>query len=180
MSKLKLLATGSGGCIINNFIRRALFEKLPYDIVSIDKVLKSSVLNNIYANKNHEFRMGDVADKHLINVIFEIEKPDIVIHGANEKTNNSNDLIRSNVLGTQVLVDAAIKWGVKKFIYVSSGKVYWQLTETNMVESEEDDGCQLNPTSFYGASKAAGEMIVKAAGNSFGLNYIITRGTNNR
>ena len=55
----KILVTGSGGFIFSNFIRNAIYQKKPYEFVSIDKVKQSSVLNNIYNNKNHTFYIGD-------------------------------------------------------------------------------------------------------------------------
>src|SRR5271155_114252 len=182
MDKKKVLVTGSGGFILSNFIRMAIFEKKPYDFVSIDKVTKSSVLNNIYSNKNHEFYIGDIADDHFINVIFEYERPDIIIHGAAEtfvddSLIDPNKFIHSNVLGTQVLVNAAVKWGVKNFIYISTDEVYGQLLKESDPAWKED--AHMNPRNPYSASKAAGEFVVKAAGSSFGLNYCITRSCNN-
>lgn len=182
MSKQKLLLTGSGGFICSNFIRKAIFEKKPYDIISIDKVTKSSVLNNIYSNKNHTFYIGDIADEHFVNVIFEYERPDIILHMAaessvDESIKDPNKFIHSNVLGTQVLLNAAIKWEVKNFVYVSTDEVYGQLENDAAPAWKED--ASLNPRNPYSASKAAGELLVKAAGASFGLNYKITRSSNN-
>ena len=182
MKKQKVLVTGSGGFILSNFMRKAIFEKKPYEFVSIDKVTKSSVLNNIYSNKNHSFYIGDIADEHFMNVVFEYERPDIIIHGAAEtfvddSLKDPNKFIHSNVLGTQVLVNTAIKWEVKNFIYISTDEVYGQLkSETDVAWTEES---HLNPRNPYSASKAAGEFVVKAAGSSFGLNYCITRSCNN-
>lgn len=184
MNKIKVLCTGSGGGIINNLIRNSIFEKRQYDFVSIDKITKSSVLNNIYSNKNHTFYIGDIADDHFVNVIFEIEKPDIVIHGASEKS-NPNNFIHSNILGTQVLVNAAIKWNTKKFIHLSTYKVYGELGDKKDLSWVKTEGFPfredaiLNPSTQYAASKAAAEYIVKAASKSNGLNYIITRAANN-
>lgn len=182
MNKQKVLVTGSGGFIFSNFLRRAIFEKKPYDFVSIDKVTKSSVLNNIYNNKSHTFYIGDVADEHLVNVVFEYERPDIIIHGAAEtfvddSLKDPARFIHSNVLGTQVLVNAAVKWGVKNFIYISTDEVYGQLENESAPAWKETD--VLNPRNPYSASKASGELIVKAANSSFGLNYCITRSSNN-
>jgi dTDP-glucose 4,6-dehydratase len=182
MDKKKVLVTGSGGFIMSNFIRRAIYEKKPYDFVSIDKVTKSSVLNNIYSNKNHTFYIGDIVDEHFVNVIFEYEKPDIIIHGAAEtfvddSLKDPSKFINSNVLGTQVLVNAAIRWGVKNFIYTSTDEVYGQLENDSAPAWKEDS--MLNPRNPYSASKAAGEFIIKAASSSFGLNYCITRSCNN-
>jgi dTDP-glucose 4,6-dehydratase len=182
MNKLKVLCTGSGGFIASNFVRNAIYEKKPYEFVSIDKVTKSSVLNNIYTNKNHQFYIGDIADEHFVNVIFEYERPDIVLHMAAEtfvddSLRDPNKFIHSNVLGTQVLVNASIKWGVKNFIYISTDEVYGQLSDENAEAWKED--AAYNPRNPYSASKAAGEFVVRAANSSFGLNYSITRSCNN-
>lgn len=178
----KVLITGSGGFIFSNFIRKAIFEKQPYNFISVDKVTKSSVLNNIYQNKSHTFYIGDVADSHFMNVLFEYEKPDIVIHGAAESfvddsLKDPNKFINSNVLGTQVIINSCVKWGVEKLIYISTDEVYGQLTNDKEIEWTEDS--PLNPRNPYSASKAAGELLVKAAHASYGLNYNITRSSNN-
>lgn len=182
MNKLKCLCTGSGGFIVGNFVRKSIFEKKPYEFISVDKVTKSSVLNNIYSNKNHTFYIGDVSDQHFIDVLFEYERPDIVIHGCAEthvddSLKYPNKFIQSNVLGTQVLVNASIKWGVSKFIYLSSDEVYGQLENDKLPAWTESS--PLNPRNPYSASKLSGEFIVRAASSTFGLNYCITRSSNN-
>lgn len=184
MTKQKVLVTGSGGFIFSNFVRKAIFEKKPtdYTFISIDKVTKSSVLNNIYSNKNHIFYIGDIVDEHFINVLFEYERPDIIIHGAaessvDESLANPSKFINSNVLGTQVLVNAAVKWGIKKFIYISTDEVYGQLETEN--DTPWTESSVLNPRNPYSASKASGELLVRAASVSHGLNYCITRSSNN-
>src|SRR5258708_2661413 len=177
MNKLKLLITGSCGFTMSNFIRRAIYEKMPYNFVSIDKITKSSILNNIYSNKSHSFYIGDIADKHFVNIIFEYEKPDIILHSAAETiSTNSDTIINSNILGTQTLIDASIKYNVKKFIYVSTYAAYGQLENDKDLPWKED--AALNPRNLYTASKAAGELIVKAANASNGINYCITRSSN--
>ncbi len=178
----KILITGTGGFIFSNFIRKAIFDKLPYTFVSVDKVTKTSVLNNIYQNKSHVFHIGDISDPHFVNVLFEYERPDIVIHGAAESfvddsLKEPNKFIQANVMGTQVITSACVKWGVEKLIYISTDEVYGQLeSETEAAWTEESP---LKPRNPYSASKAAGELIVRAAGTSFGLNYNITRSSNN-
>lgn len=178
----KVLVTGSGGFIFSNFIRKAIYERQPYKFVSVDKVTKSTVLNTIYINKDHSFYFGDVSDAHLMNVIFEFERPDIVIHGAAESFMNPalkdpSAFITSNIFGTQVIIDACIKWGVEKLIYISDDEVYGQLKNEGAASWSES--ASLNPGNPYSASKAAGELLVKAAHNSYGLNYNITRSSNN-
>ena len=76
MSKIKILVTGSGGFIFSNFVRQILKKKGDYEIVSLDKCTDKKVLNTIYSNKGHTLHIGDVADRHFIDVIFELEKPD--------------------------------------------------------------------------------------------------------
>ncbi len=180
--KKKILITGTGGFIFSNFIRKAIFDRIPYTFVSVDKVTKTSVLNNIYQNKSHAFHIGDISDPHFVNVLFEYEKPDIVIHGAAESfvddsLKDPNKFITANVMGTQVIANACVKWGVERLIYISTDEVYGQLeSETDASWTEESP---LQPRNPYSASKAAGELIVKAAHTSFGLNYNITRSSNN-
>jgi dTDP-glucose 4,6-dehydratase len=172
MNKQKVLLTGTGGMVLGNFVRKAIYEKHPYQFVSIDRVNKSSVLNNMYNNKNHQFYIGDIADDHFVNVVFEFERPDIVLHGAAE-TIDENRFIHSNILGTQVLVNASIKWGVKRFIYTSDDKVYGQLKNDLLPPWNETD--PVNPSDEYAISKVTGEMLVKTSG----LNYNIARSSNN-
>lgn len=178
--KTKILITGSAGFIFSNFIRHAFHTKQNYNIISIDKVSKSHVLHNVYVNKNHEFYIGNVADEHLVNVVFESQRPDIVIHAASELPSDdvkNQDLIKSNVIGTQVIIDACIKWGVKKLIYISTSEVYGlEWSEPDLLFTEK---CAINPCTLNAASKAAGELLVKAAQKSHGLQYIIARLSDN-
>jgi dTDP-glucose 4,6-dehydratase len=181
MNKPKILITGSCGFILGNFIRKAIYEKYPYQFVSIDKV-NSNAINSMYWNKNHIFHVADIRDQHIVDVIFHFEKPDIVIHGAAEthvdnSLSDPNSFVSSNVLGTQVIVNACIKHKISKLIYISTDEVYGQLTSEYDPPWTED--CHINPRNPYAATKAAGELIVKAAHESHGLVYNITRSSNN-
>ncbi len=176
----KILVTGSAGFIFSNFIRKAIYNKYPYSFISIDKVSGST--NSLYSNKNHTFHIADIRDQHIIDKIFEFEKPDAVIHAAAEShvdfsLTRPNDFITSNVLGTQVIINACIKHTVEKLVYISTDEVYGHLTsDTDAGWTEESP---LNPRNPYAASKAAGELLVRAAHQSHGLNYNITRSSNN-
>ena len=152
----KVLITGSGGHLFSNFIRKAIHERQPYKFVSVDKVTKSTVLNNIYVNKDHAFYIGDISDKHFMNVIFEVERPQIVIHGAAE-TSNTDLFITSNISGTQVIADACVRWGVERLIYISDDKVYGQLKDEK--ETSWTENAPLNPRGPYAVSKAAAEFL---------------------
>jgi dTDP-glucose 4,6-dehydratase len=170
----KILLTGSGGFIICNFIRQAIFNKLDYSFVSIDKIKWKKTLDNIYTNKNHKFYIGDITNEHLIDIILEIEKPDIVIHGADESEYIARyDFVTNNIHATQILLEACNKWKTERFIYLSTDKVYG---------SHENDQTQpwtelspIKPIDTYAASKASAELLIKVSG----INYNILRLCNN-
>lgn len=166
MSKTKILCTGSGGFVFSNFVRYVLKNNSNYSIVGIDRCDNSNVLNTIYSNKGHNFYIGDVGDEHFLNVIFSLEKPDYVIHGATSYT----DPIHVHVKGTHNIIESCISHNVKKLIYASSGGLY---SGSSMVETDP-----IEPRTDYWASKAAGELFVKAASNR-GLNYNIIRSCTN-
>jgi len=176
----KVLITGTTGFIFSNFIRKAIYDKQPYQFVSIDRVNGNA--NLMYWNKNHIFHVADIRDQHIIDTIFQFEKPDIVIHGAAESfvdasLVNANEFMTSNVLGTQVIINSCIKHNVEKLIYISTDEVYGHLTNEDAAAWSED--AILNPRNPYSASKAAGELLVRAANQSHGLTYNITRSSNN-
>jgi dTDP-glucose 4,6-dehydratase len=180
--KKKILCTGSGGFIFSNFVRYTLKNSSDYSIVSIDRCDDKNILNTIYSNKGHEFYIGDISDSHFVNIIFEIEKPDYVIHGAaksfvDDSISGAKDFVTSNVLGTQVIIDACLKYDVKKMLYISTDEVYGQLKSEDDVSW--DESCDINPRNPYSATKASGELLVRTAGETHGLNYNITRSCNN-
>jgi len=177
----RVLVTGSCGFIFSNFMRKVMRENVEYTFISIDKVLAPYNQYNVHLNKDHSFYMGDIVDDTFLNNVFMLEKPDIIIHGAAESfvddsIRNAGPFIHSNVAGTQMMVDMALKHGVEKFIYISTDEVYGQLVPGEKSWKEESP---INPRNPYSASKAAGELIVRAAGETHGLPYLITRSCNN-
>ena len=113
--------------------------------------------------------------------IFELERPDIVIHGAAEShvddsIASANPFIMSNVLGTQVITDMCVKYGVERLIYISTDEVYGQLGHDEVAWAED---ARLSPRNPYSATKAAGEFIVLAANQTHELQYNMTRCCNN-
>jgi len=176
----KVLITGSCGFIFGNFIRRAIYQKQPYQFVSVDRIGGNA--NSLYTNPHHTFHPADIRDQHVMDVIFQLERPDIVIHGAAEtfvdsSLSDPNSFVTSNVLGTQVIINCCLKHKVEKLIYISTDEVYGQLSNEDDASWTETD--ILNPRNPYSATKAAGEMLVKAANRSHGLTYNITRSSNN-
>ena len=183
----KVLVTGTCGFIFGNFIRKAIYDQnqkrhqdRQYSFVSIDRVTANAP-NSMYWNKNHIFHPADIRDPHVMDVIFQFEKPDIVIHGAAEtfvdtSLKDPNSFVTSNVLGTQVVINSCLKHKVEKLIYISTDEVYGQLTSES--DAAWTEASPLNPRNPYSATKAAGELLVKAAHQTHGLIYNITRSSN--
>ena len=182
----KVLVTGSCGFIFGNFIRKAIYDQnqkkeKKYAFVSVDRVTDNAV-NSMYWNKNHTFHIADIRDQHVLNRIFEVERPDIVIHGAAEtfvdtSLKDPNSFVTSNVLGTQVVINCCLKNNVERLIYISTDEVYGQLTSESAPAWTEES--PLAPRNPYAATKAAGELLVQAANRTHGLIYNITRCSNN-
>lgn len=177
--KKKVLVTGSCGFIFSNFVR--LFRNHPsYIFIGVDKLIEEHNVRNV--NSEFPLYVGDIVDEHFMSRVFEIESPDIVIHGAAESFVDNSirkalPFIHSNVLGTQIIVDMCMKYNIEKLMYISTDEVYGQLTSVDHKSWTEET--PINPRNPYSASKAAGELIVKAANQTHGLNYIITRCSNN-
>lgn len=179
MSKTsKILVTGSGGFIFGNFIRQVFYSKKPYHISSIDMVRESHIIHNIYVNSDHQFHIVDIKDPHILHVVFQKERPDIVIHGAAEScvdksVKNTLPFTTNNIVGTQNVIDECIK-SKAKLIYISTDEVYGPLTPKQDPWNEQ---AVLNPKNLYSATKASGELLVKAAAAVHGLSYNIVRGS---
>ncbi len=180
VKRKRLLITGSGGFIFGNFIRQVFYKKLPYTISSIDRVRESHI-HNIYVNQDHQFYITDIRDPHTLHVIFEKERPDVVIHGAAEScVDKSIDttlpFTTSNVVGTQNIIDQCLAVNAK-LVYMSTDEVYGALPNDQVPPWTEES--PLNPKNTYSATKAAGELLVRAAANTHGLKYNIVRASNN-
>jgi dTDP-glucose 4,6-dehydratase len=183
---MRVLVTGTAGFILGNFLRRACFTKQKYEFVSVDRVKKGSVMGDVYRHGSHTFYIANVIDAHTMNIIFETGfrdgPPEIVVHGCAE-THVDNSIadntpfVLSNVLGTQVILDCCVKWKTRKLVYISTDEVYGHLTsEDEPSWNEETPTAPRNP---YSASKLAGEMLIKAAHETHGLTYNVTRSCNN-
>lgn len=177
-----ILVTGSCGFIGSNLMRKVMCDKLPYTFVSVDQVLDQYNLPNITANQDHQFFMGDIADEHFMRNVFELTRPHYVLHLAAQSfvdasITSAGPFIHSNVVGTQVMVDMSVKYGVEKFVYCSTDEVYGHLSNSLLSSWTEESAPK--PRNPYSASKYAGEIILCAANQTHGLNFNITRCCNN-
>lgn len=174
----KILLTGSAGFIGSNFVEHIIQNSPEFTWISIDKLVEPHNFFNVPTN--HKFYLGDIADENFLNSIFKIEKPTFVIHLAAESfvdnsIQNAKKFIYSNVMGTQNIVDVCIKYNVEKLLYGGTDESYGQLKLDEPGWTEESP---CNPRNPYSASKVCGELIVKAAGETHGLNYVISRSSN--
>jgi dTDP-glucose 4,6-dehydratase len=177
----KILITGVLGFIFSNFIEWAIDKYPEYTFIGIDKGIASYSLKSIFKHPRYRFYLGDVADQVFINNVFKIENPDFVIHGAAESfvddsIRDIKPFLHSNVLGTSCMIEASLIYNIEKFLYISTDEVYGQL---QIGEKSWDENFVTSPRNPYSSSKLCGELIVKSAHETHGLQYLITRSSNN-
>ena len=182
---MKMLVTGGAGFIGANFLHY-WFEHHPDDEVwCLDVMTYAANLRSIEAlmdKPNFHFIQGDVADAEFVNVLFDEARFDTVVHFAAESHVDRSIVdptafLRTNVLGTQVLLNAAKRYGVSRFHQVSTDEVYgdWSFGSTEtFVETSP-----LKPSSPYAASKASADLLVLSYHRTFGLPVTISRCSNN-
>jgi len=177
---MRIVVTGGAGFIGSNFIHHILKKYPKYKIINIDNLTYAGNLHNlkdIERNKNYKFVKADICDRKQIDKV--IKGCDWIVHFAAEshvdRSIESADIFTlTNVLGTQVLLDAAVRHKIKKFIHISTDEVYGSRKKGFFKETDI-----LNPSSPYAASKAASDLMVMAYRTTYGLPIIITRSSNN-
>lgn len=185
MSRIKILVTGGAGFIGGNFVQYMVKKYPQYDIYNLDLLTYAGDLTKhrgIEEKDNYYFIKADIADRESIIPLFEKEQFDYVVHFAAEShvdrsITDPGIFVRTNVLGTQVLLDAANQIHVKKFVHVSTDEVYGELDFDPMTFFTEET--PLQPNSPYSASKASSDLLVRAYHETFGLPINITRCSNN-
>ena len=180
---LKLFITGGAGFIGSAFIRIALEELPSCEIINFDALTYAGNLDNLEGldENRHRFVRGDIADRKIVFDALE-EGVDAIINFAAEShvdrsIASAEEFLRTNILGTQVLLDAARERGVRRFVLISTDEVMGSLPETEGAFFTEES--PFSPNSPYAASKAAAEHLVRAAHHTFGLDTVITRCGNN-
>ncbi|RED57629.1 dTDP-glucose 4,6-dehydratase [Cohnella lupini] len=179
---MKLLVTGGAGFIGSNFIQYMLREHNDVDIINIDRLTYAGNLENLSTvEKNDRYRLikTDINDRVALEPIFS-EGIDIVVNFAAESHVDRSILdpdvfVRSNILGTQTILELAKKYNVQKFVQVSTDEVYGTLGESGLFVEDSP----LAPNSPYSASKAGADLLVRAYHETFGMPINITRCSNN-
>lgn len=176
-----LLITGGAGFIGSNFIRYILKHHKNYKVINLDKLTYAGNLENladIEKNKRYKFIKGDITDRKLVNKL--VKGVDAVINFAAEShvdrsIIDSTDFIQTNIVGTQVLLEAAREAKIKRYIQISTDEVYGSLGKSGYFTEKTP----LAPNSPYSASKAAADMLVRAYCHTHNFPGIITRCSNN-
>jgi dTDP-glucose 4,6-dehydratase len=178
-----VLVTGGAGFIGSNFIRYFLAAHPGIHIVNFDKLTYAGNLENladISSDPRYTFVRGDICDVSAVGAVFRKYNIETVVHFAAESHVDRSILgagifIQTNVLGTQVLLDAAKGAGVEKFLHVSTDEVYGSLGPTGKFT----EATPLHPNSPYSASKAGSDLLALAYQHTFGLPVVVTRCSNN-
>lgn len=183
---MTVIVTGGAGFIGSNFVFYEL-ENHPEDrIVCLDKLTYAgnlATLEPVMNNKNFRFVKADIADREAVEKLFEEEEPDIVVNFAAEShvdrsIEDPGIFLKTNILGTQVLMDACRKYGIKRYHQVSTDEVYGDLPldRPDLFFTEETP---IHTSSPYSSSKAGADLLVLAYYRTFGLPVSITRCSNN-
>lgn len=179
---LKVLVTGGCGFIGSNFIRLALEKHKDWQITNFDLLTYSGNLNNladVEGNSRYNLVRGDICDPNAAVKL--VQGADIIFHFAAEShvdrsIEDPEWFIRTNILGTHVLLNAVRKTGNKaRFVHISTDEVYGSIPSS----IRANEACPLNPSSPYAASKAASDLLALSFHRTFGTDVVITRSTNN-
>lgn len=183
---MKLLITGGAGFIGSNFIFYTLEKHPEHQLLCLDKLTYAGNLETLASVMEHprfRFIRGDIADRETVYALFEVEKPDVVVNFAAEShVDRSIDrpdvFLATNVMGTQVLLDACRKYGIHRFHQVSTDEVYGDLLldKPDLFFTEQTP---LHTSSPYSASKAAADLMCGAYYRTYGLPITISRCSNN-
>jgi len=179
---MKLLITGGAGFIGSNFIHYWLKNHPQDEILNLDKLTYAGNLDNLEdleSNPNYKFIKGDIGEAKIVGEA--VKNIDVMVNFAAEthvdrSILDSGEFVRTNVLGTQILLEAARKNGLIRFHHISTDEVFGALREDREKFSETTP---YDPRSPYSASKAASDHLVRAYGHTYGLPVTISNCSNN-
>ena len=175
---MRVLVTGGAGFIGSNFVRALAAEGVD-EITVLDNLTYAGNLENL-EGIDIEFVKGDVAEPGDVEQVLSPGRFEKIVHFAAEShvdrsLEDAAPFLRTNVIGTQVMLDAARRAGVTRFVHLSTDEVYGPIEPGKT----SDESAPFRPTSPYSASKAAGDLLVMAARHTWGLPAIIVRPSNN-
>jgi len=181
---MRILVTGGAGFIGSEFVRATLAGELPdsagTSVTVLDKLTYSGNLANLAPVADHpglRFVQGDTCDPRLVDEV--VAGHDVVVHFAAEthvdrSIVSADQFVRTNAVGTQLLLEAASRHGVGRFVHISTDEVYGSIDEGSWTEESP-----LAPNVPYAASKAGSDLLALACHRTRGLDVVVTRCTNN-
>lgn len=183
---MKLIITGGAGFIGSNFIYYELKQHPEDEFICLDKLTYAGNLSSLkpaMQQPNFKFVKGDIADRDFVYSLFVAEKPDVVLNFAAESHVDRSILepelfLKTNVIGTGVLMDACRKYGIKRYHQVSTDEVYGDLP-LDRPDLFFTETTPLHTSSPYSASKASADLLVLAYHRTYGLPVTISRCSNN-
>ena len=183
---MKILVTGGAGFIGGNFVHHMVKKYPEHTVINLDLLTYAGnleTLKPVEDKPNYKFVRGDIADRRFIMDLFETERPDVVVNfGAESHVDRSitdpGIFVQTNVMGTQVLLDASKEYGVKRYHQVSTDEVYGDLPLDRPDLFFRED-TPLHTSSPYSSSKASADLFVLAYYRTYGLPVTISRCSNN-
>ncbi len=179
----RILVTGGMGFIGSNFVRHLLAVHPEVQVVNLDRLTYAGNpqnLSDLEADPRHVFVRADICDEPRVNEVMGAHEVSAVVHFAAESHVDrsilaADDFIRTNVMGTRVLLEAARRQGVRRFLHISTDEVYGSLGSVGVFTEE----APIRPNSPYAASKAGADVLARAYHVTFDLPVLITRTCNN-
>jgi len=176
---LRILVTGGAGFIGSNFVRYILRSRPEDSVVNFDKLTYAGNLENladVADDPRYSFVRGDICDEAAVERV--IASSDAIVNLAAEthvdrSIQHAGAFIDTDIKGLYVLLEAARKRGVERFVHVSTDEVYGSIEQGSFRETDP-----LSPSSPYSASKAGGELMAKSFERTFGYKILVTRGSN--
>jgi dTDP-glucose 4,6-dehydratase len=181
---LRIAVLGGAGFMSSNFVRYLIKNHEDVQALVYDKLTYAGRIENLHdviKNPRLKFVKGDICNEELLENVLKDFQPDIVVNFAAEthvdrSINNPAPFLQTNIFGVFVMLEVVRKLGIDRLVHISTDEVYGDLYG---VDGEADENWPLNPSSPYSASKAAGDMLIKAYGRTYGLKYVIIRPANN-
>ena len=180
---MKIVVTGGAGFIGSGFVRYFLKQRADGEVINFDLLTYAGNLRNVEevaSDPRYKFIRGDIANPEDVQKVFHGRTIDAIVNFAAEthvdrSIEDSLPFVRTNVLGTQCLLDHARKYGVKRFVQISTDEVYGSLGPTGAFSETSP----IEPSSPYSASKAASDLLALSYFKTYGLPVVITRCSNN-
>ncbi|HQP32338.1 MAG TPA: GDP-mannose 4,6-dehydratase, partial [Deltaproteobacteria bacterium] len=182
---MNVLVTGGCGFIGTNLVRLILAEHPDLSVINLDLLTYAGNLENTAGLEEaypgrYSFIRGDIAEPDVVNAVFERHKIDLVLNLAAEShvdrsIEAAGVFLRTNIMGVQVLLDAALKYKVGRFLQVSTDEVYGSLGQ----DGRFTEDLPMKPNSPYSASKASADLLIRAYIKTYRLDAVITRCSNN-